>query len=38
MKKTIIAKSGGRRKGKTFAPKYSGGTRKIQRSKKQKGG
>lgn len=38
MKETIVAKTGGRRKGKTFKAKFSMGSRRIKRTKKQKGG
>ena len=38
MKSKIVLKQGGRRKGKTFVPKFSMGTRKIKRTKQAKGG
>jgi hypothetical protein len=38
MKRQIDLKRAGRRAGKTFKPKYSGGTRRIARTKKQRGG
>ena len=37
MKKQIVT-DGGRRKGKTFLPKYRTGSKKVQRTKKEKGG
>jgi len=38
VKKQWILKPGGRRKGKTFVPKYSMGSRAIKRTKQSKGG
>ena len=38
MKSKPELKQGGRRRGKTFESKFSGGSHKIVRTKKQKGG
>jgi hypothetical protein len=38
MKSKPKLEQGGRRNGKTFKPKFSGGSHKIVRTKKQKGG
>jgi hypothetical protein len=38
MKKQVVPNQGGRRKNKTFVPKYSSGSRKITRTKQSKGG